>query len=218
MNNEQFDKITKWQDVTFPKSTVLSKIKHLQDELIELKDSIIKDLPTEEILSEFADCYILLAGASSIFGMDYKNVCDCIDIKHEVNKKRQWGKPNKDGVVNHVKETKGTIVQIRNPRTKEYVKVDVVHAKILGSRKHIYEGIDVVNRVMNEKGVHYLDDMIMNSITKHYVQFGKATESDPHGSVSNTSCGLEYTDSPVTDKERFVTCKNCLRVLNNDSK
>ncbi len=103
MTEEQFIKVTQWQKETFPKASLLSKIKHLQEELAELKDAIIKDLHTQEIEHEFADCFTLLFGSASTFGMDFKDIISCIDSKMEINKKRTWGAPDKDGVVRHIK-------------------------------------------------------------------------------------------------------------------
>lgn len=53
--------------------------------------------------SEFADCFILLFGAADIFGMSYEDICKAIDDKMSINYKRNWGKPDENGVVNHVK-------------------------------------------------------------------------------------------------------------------
>lgn len=106
MNKKQFNEITEWQDATFPKSTTLSRISHLKQEVNELFDAIALDMPTEqEKESEFADCFILLFGAAKKHGLDYENICRVIDDKMKVNYSREWGKPDENGVVNHVKTT-----------------------------------------------------------------------------------------------------------------
>lgn len=104
MKKEQFESVTKWQNETFEKSTSLSKVSHLQQEVkeleSELKNGINNHPPT---LMEFADCFILLFGAASSYGMTYQDIVNVIDAKMIVNKTRKWGSPDKNGVVNHIK-------------------------------------------------------------------------------------------------------------------
>lgn len=52
---------------------------------------------------EFADCFFLLFGAAAADGMSYDDVCAAIQEKFEINLKRQWGKPDANGVVKHIK-------------------------------------------------------------------------------------------------------------------
>lgn len=52
---------------------------------------------------EFADCFTLLFGAASSYGMSYNDILNCIEDKMIINKKRKWGKPDENGVVNHIK-------------------------------------------------------------------------------------------------------------------
>ena len=101
MTPNQFERITKWQKETFGQSTALSKISHLYEELIELVDDIESNRLSKKL--EFADCFILLFGAASADGMTYSDIVDAIDEKMSINYKRKWGKPNENGVVNHIK-------------------------------------------------------------------------------------------------------------------
>jgi len=102
MKKEQFEAISKWQKETFGEATPLSKVSHLAEEIIEL----VSDLRTHntERRLEFADCFILLFGAAQSDGMTYEDICNAIDEKMAINYKRKWGKPNENGVVNHIKE------------------------------------------------------------------------------------------------------------------
>jgi NTP pyrophosphatase (non-canonical NTP hydrolase) len=102
MKKEQFDIITKWQDETFKKASALSKISHLKEEIEEL----VLDLKNNDAnkRKEFADCFILLFGAAASDGMSYNDICYEIDEKMKTNYERKWGKPNNEGVVNHIKE------------------------------------------------------------------------------------------------------------------
>lgn len=102
MKEDQFYKITEWQDKTFGHASPLSKIAHLAEELQEVVDAIKSNDPDRRL--EFADCFLLLFGAAAKDGMSYADICDAIDEKMEINYARKWGEPNKDGVVNHIKE------------------------------------------------------------------------------------------------------------------
>lgn len=97
----QFKRITEWQKQTFGQSTALSKIAHLLEECNELIIDLEKDSPNKRL--EFADCFILLFGAAAVDGMDFEDICNAIHDKMDINYKRTWGKPNENGVVNHIK-------------------------------------------------------------------------------------------------------------------
>ena len=100
MTEKQFTEITEWQKETFPGATMYSKIEHLKQELEEVVEEDLS-IPTRSV--EFADCFILLFGAAAAFGMTYQDITDAITHKFEINKKRKWGKPDENGVVNHIK-------------------------------------------------------------------------------------------------------------------
>lgn len=103
MTKELFEEITTWQDKTFPESTELSRVRHLLKEVQELECELeLFDRKQEKIL-EYADCFFLLFGAAKKMGMTYDDICAAIEVKFNINKKRQWGKPDKDGVVEHIK-------------------------------------------------------------------------------------------------------------------
>lgn len=104
MTAQQFNEITQWQKEVFPQATKFSKLAHLEQELEELVMALHSENETEEGKQfEFADCFLLLFGAASAHGMTYADICKSIDDKMSINKNRKWGKPDKDGVVNHVK-------------------------------------------------------------------------------------------------------------------
>ena len=107
MTEEQFIEITNWQKETFGQATSMSKLAHLEKEIYELEEELkfIKQ-NKDNVESEFADCFILLFGAAASNGMNYEDICNCIESKMKINKQRKWGKPDENGVVNHVKQTK----------------------------------------------------------------------------------------------------------------
>lgn len=47
----------------------------------------------------------------------------------------------------------------------------------------------------------------------HFAILNSANESDNLDDWSDTYCGLTYTESKLTNKKEFVTCKKCLRAM-----
>jgi len=97
-----------WASKTFPQSTALSHAKHLQKEAAELCEVLIES-PNESPLNhslrmEFADCFILLLNTASKCGFTMQELTDCAIEKMEINKNRKWGKPDKDGIVEHIRK------------------------------------------------------------------------------------------------------------------
>ena len=101
MNKRTFNFITNWQKETFPNSNANSKIVHLKQEVDELQSDVMYNSIDARL--EFADCFILLFGAAKAHGMSYEDICAAIDEKMHINVNRKWGKPDKNGVVNHIK-------------------------------------------------------------------------------------------------------------------
>jgi len=108
MTEQQFNEISAWQKETFGQATPLSKLAHLLEEIVELKDELIneKEHPTStnfnKVRMEFADCFFLIFGSAAAYGFSHQNICDAIQEKFEINKARKWGKPDENGVVKHV--------------------------------------------------------------------------------------------------------------------
>lgn len=102
MNQKLFTDVTDWQGATFKTIDSLGLVYHLEQELDELKTDILRLNPDKRL--EFADCFILLMGAAKADGMSYEDICQAISEKLEINKKRTWGEPDSNGVINHVKE------------------------------------------------------------------------------------------------------------------
>lgn len=45
----------------------------------------------------------------------------------------------------------------------------------------------------------------------HFANVDRGNESYPHDEWGETACGLEYTDSDLSNNWEFVSCKNCLK-------
>jgi len=133
MRKQQFNDITEWQQKTFGKATPLSKIAHLAKELEELVSDLKSGNPNKR--KEFADCFILLFGAAQSDGMSYDDICNAIDEKMVINKNRKWGEPDKDGVVNHVKD-------VPQVQVFKFIKGDyyyVIAAKYIEEASKLYK-------------------------------------------------------------------------------
>ena len=53
---------------------------------------------------EFADCFMLLLDSASHFGLTADDLVKVTEWKLDVNRKRKWGKADKNGIVEHVRE------------------------------------------------------------------------------------------------------------------
>lgn len=108
MTKEQFQSVIEWQKKTFGEATTMSKLNHLAEEIIELIDAVDSHDGTpeheKEQRLEFADCFLLLFGAANAAGMTYEDIVKCCNDKMEINRSRKWGKPQANGVVNHIRE------------------------------------------------------------------------------------------------------------------
>lgn len=81
--------------------TALQKVKLLEKEVEELAKAL-QSGDDEAIRVAFAECFLLLFGAAYSDIMSFDDVCYAIDEKMKINYNRQWGKPDANGVVNHI--------------------------------------------------------------------------------------------------------------------
>ena len=75
----------------------LPPLHHLKGEVDELIENPID-------LLEYADCMILLIQSALKVGYNMDVLFYAIQTKHAMNKKRKWGEPDENGVVQHIKE------------------------------------------------------------------------------------------------------------------
>jgi len=121
--------IQEWSDATFGKDrSPVPILHHLRKEVPELIDALkemdkfceqqrdningdwFSDINHAEfaklqtaVLDEFADCFMLLMDAAAHYPITMDAACAAIKRKLEINKKRKWGKPDKNGVCKHIK-------------------------------------------------------------------------------------------------------------------
>ena len=107
------DNQRKWSDNTFAdgkfsNSRSLPISKHLTRESRELTEALEKYIndPSDETLSavrdELADVSLLLLDCSAHVGFSVQSLFLMSLDKFEVNKKRKWGLPDHDGVIEHI--------------------------------------------------------------------------------------------------------------------
>lgn len=105
---------SKWSDSTFDngsfnRSRALPISYHLQKESKELTESLDKYFQDGSIKNfadakeELADCLTLVLDCATHFGCNADELITACYNKLEKNKNRVWGKPDKNGVVEHVK-------------------------------------------------------------------------------------------------------------------
>ena len=113
------DKVGAWSDSTFgPGDRALPIAYHLKkevDELIEalkLADSMLKDESVNPeayrrqrvaVKYEYADCLMLLLDSARQDGLTAEELRIFTERKLSINKFREWGKPDENGVVEHIK-------------------------------------------------------------------------------------------------------------------
>jgi NTP pyrophosphatase (non-canonical NTP hydrolase) len=110
MTKEMFEEITAWQKQVFANATAGSAAAHLMEESKELWEEVTNENGIGEnafekhiaILHEYADCFLLLFGSASLYGLSYEDICRVINDKMEINKQRKWGEVNDQGYVKHV--------------------------------------------------------------------------------------------------------------------
>jgi len=112
--------ISKWSDETFGdmqrNPTIVWHLKKEVDELIQALEytyqlKINKNVETNEYAMqlhktnmEYADCFMLLLDSAHHFKLTAEDLIQLTNIKLTINKARKWDKPDKNGVVEHVRD------------------------------------------------------------------------------------------------------------------
>lgn len=112
--------ISEWSDATFGDGQRNPAIVyHLKKEVDELIDALHKSnaLGADNSVGvgefkrqinktemEFADCFMLLLDSAHHFGLSAEQLINLTREKLGVNKARKWGKPDVNGVVEHIRD------------------------------------------------------------------------------------------------------------------
>ena len=114
--NKLQSEILKWSNDTFNKGEFNPKrgvaiSYHLQKESKELTEGLeeyFSKVQTpqslDKVAEELADVFILAMEAASHLGMDMDDVKSACRKKLEICKNREWGEPDENGVVEHIKK------------------------------------------------------------------------------------------------------------------
>ena len=108
------DEQSAWSDKTFDNGRHSTKralpiSHHLQKESKELTEAI--DIYTnnpntetyKQLAEEIADVGLLLLDILAHLDISVEMLYTFMSDKHEINKKRTWGKPDKNGVIEHIR-------------------------------------------------------------------------------------------------------------------
>lgn len=113
------DEITEWSDATFGEGqrnpAILHHLKKEVPELIEaiekfqkgntIKTPYSKSIKLlKDVWEEYADCMMLLLDSANHFGLSADRLLHQVKKKLEINKKRKWGKPDCNGVIEHIRD------------------------------------------------------------------------------------------------------------------
>ena len=88
-----------WASNQFKGQSISGKFSHLRKEINELEED-------QTDVMEYADCYMLLMDIASNNNILLSDIHAAAKRKLEINKKRKWGKQNKDGSIEHVRAEK----------------------------------------------------------------------------------------------------------------
>lgn len=91
--------IGKWDDKMFGNYPI-SKAKHMRKEVDELIEALEQD-DIKNIMFEIADIFILICGIIYQLHIDLARV---VTLKMRINKFRKWLEPDKDGIIEHIKD------------------------------------------------------------------------------------------------------------------
>lgn len=108
------DQTSQWSDKTFDNGNFtrersISISYHLQKETRELTEALESNFRDNSALNfssakeELADCMILILDCAVHFGCNADELITACFNKLEKNKKRTWGEPDENGVVEHLK-------------------------------------------------------------------------------------------------------------------
>lgn len=113
------DEIREWSDATFgTHKRNPAIVHHLKKEVKELIEAINETnacgvdegigigefgRAVKKTRMEYADCFMLLLDSASHFGISAEELLIATQQKLEINKDRKWGKPDANGVVEHIR-------------------------------------------------------------------------------------------------------------------
>lgn len=103
------NEISEWSDATFGNGqrnpAIVYHLKKELDELIDCFHISAVDSPKNRMLRmEFADCFMLLLDSAHHACFSANDILEAVREKLEINKNREWDKPDENGVVEHIED------------------------------------------------------------------------------------------------------------------
>lgn len=99
------DDISEWSDATFGEGqrnpAIVYHLKKEVDELIDVFENYSRN-EHRRLWFEYADCIMLLLDSASHAGFSAEDLLSAVKEKLEINKNRKWGKPDTNGVIEHI--------------------------------------------------------------------------------------------------------------------
>lgn len=92
--------ICEWADSIFGKG--IGRIPGIMNHLKKEADEVIED-PYDHM--EYADCMMLILDAARLAGLSSGDLLKLMKEKLEINKQREWGPMDDDGIVEHIRTT-----------------------------------------------------------------------------------------------------------------
>ena len=102
------DDIAEWSDKEFgERQRTVPILYHLKKEVPEAIDAcqnyLESDFYNGRAKLEIADCFMLILDAATHFNMSAEDLIFYTALKLDINKNRKWGKPDVNGVIEHIK-------------------------------------------------------------------------------------------------------------------
>jgi hypothetical protein len=204
MTKDRFIAITEWQKETFPTANAKSKATHLKQEV----DELIHDLETNaaDRRLEYADIFLLAFGSAAADGMTYEDIMAAIDEKFLINQKRIWGKPDADGVVNHVKPK--PIENFEDLIGKTMIKVydngiELFFETTDGQKCKLYHEQDCCESV----GIESIDGDLNDLIGSPIAMAEEVTSNDPYFGKPENPESFTWTFYKLATAKGYVTVR-----------
>jgi len=112
-------RIADWSDAQFGEGrSPIPILHHLKKEVPELIEAIENyqelslnengaketEIALKKVLFEYADCFMLILDSARTMGLNSEMLYTYTNWKLEINKNRQWGIPDENGVVEHIRD------------------------------------------------------------------------------------------------------------------
>ena len=105
--------VHQWSDQTFGRNRKHLPLPILYHLTKEVPEAIVaatfmnlyrEPLWRDKLSLELADCLMLVVDAASHSGFTPDELLDAVERKLKINKNREWGKPDENGTVEHIRE------------------------------------------------------------------------------------------------------------------